>query len=318
MRRTQSVWRRVGAGAVALSAATLLAVQAAPHAAQAAADPETPGLVVSVSDLNTPQSRVGGGDRRPIRAEIRNEGTEPVEVPNFSLSVGEGSTIAGGFGDCTFQDYWPDDEGAPWAYGPSEVTCQVGRTLAPGESLPLVDAAGKPAFTATFGRNLWGPYQFYGSLWITGDDGGTIVSDDFNFWSRRNTLDVAVTVPPVRGNVGDTVDLTFRVVNHGPSDGGGPGALITAPSGTVLLPSEWCWTEGTPHEQLPESRQVRCSFEGYFPTIHSGYGRVGHTVPLKIKSTPGRNGSVRVSGTIVDGTESRPGNNTARIVVRAK
>ncbi|MBU2668516.1 hypothetical protein KOI35_33885 [Actinoplanes bogorensis] len=313
MRRTQSVWRRVGAGAVALSAATLVI---APAAAQAADDPETPGLVVSVSDLNTPQTRIGGGDRRPIRAEIRNEGTEPAEVPAIMITLPEGAALKGSFGDCTFPDYWPDDEGAPWVYGPSEATCVVGRTLAPGESLPLVDAAGRPAFRAEFGRNLWGPDQFYAAVSVTPGNGEVLASDDFAIWSRRNTLDVSVTVPPVRGTVGDTVDLSFEVVNHGPSDGGGPGALITAPSGTVILPSEWCWTEGTDYQKLPESKQVRCNFESYFPTIHSGYGRVGHTVPLKIKSAPGRNGTVRVSGTIIDGTESRPGNNTARIVVR--
>ena len=127
-------------------------------------------------------------------------------------------------------------------------------------------------------------------------------------------IDVAVTVPPVRGSVGQTVDLTFRVTDLGPSDGGGPGVLIVAPSGTVLLPAQWCWTDGTPHQQLPESTRVRCNFESYFPTMHSGHGRVGQTIGLRIKSTPGRDGSITASGEIAEGTEYLPRNNTARIV----
>ncbi len=118
--------------------------------------------------------------------------------------------------------------------------------------------------------------------------------------------------------MGETVDLTYQVVNHGPSDGSGPGIVITAPSGTVLLPAEWCWTAGTEHEQRPESAGLECNFESYFPTVHSGCGRVGATVQLKIKSKPGRDGSIRVRGEIVPGTESRPGNNTVPIIGKAR
>ncbi|MET7968188.1 peptidase [Micromonospora sp. NPDC005305] len=137
---------------------------------------------------------------------------------------------------------------------------------------------------------------------------------DFRFWSKKNTLDVAVTAPPVKGTVGQTVDLAYEVVNNGPSDGGGPGVVITAPGGTVLLPSEWCWTDGTPGKQLPESAKLRCNFESEFPSVASGWGRIKVTVKLKIKSTPGTNGTIVVDGA-TSSTESKPENNTARIVI---
>ncbi|WP_431944546.1 peptidase [Micromonospora marina] len=139
---------------------------------------------------------------------------------------------------------------------------------------------------------------------------------DFRYWSKKNTLDVAVTVPPVQGAVGQTVDLTYEVVNNGPSDGGGPGVVITAPSGTVLLPSEWCYTDGQPGKTLPESAKLRCNFESEFPSVASGYGRITPTVKLKIKSTPGTDGTIVVDGA-TSSTESKPENNTARIVFAA-
>ncbi|MCZ7438552.1 peptidase [Micromonospora sp. WMMC241] len=137
---------------------------------------------------------------------------------------------------------------------------------------------------------------------------------DFQFWSKKNTLDVAVTAPPVKGAVGQTVELGYEVVNNGPSDGGGPGVIITAPSGTVLLPNEWCYTDGQPGKTLPESAKLRCNFESEFPSVASGYGRIKTSVRVKIKSAPGTDGTIVVNGS-TSSTESKPENNTARIVI---
>jgi LPXTG-motif cell wall-anchored protein len=138
---------------------------------------------------------------------------------------------------------------------------------------------------------------------------------DFSFWSKKNTLDVAVTAPAVAGAVGQTVNLTYEVVNNGPSDGGGPRVVHTAPSGTVLLPADWCYTEGTENERLPESAALHCNFESAFPSVASGYGKIKPTVKLKIKSTPGTDGTIVVTSTGVGSTESTRANNTARIVI---
>ncbi|WP_240669794.1 LPXTG cell wall anchor domain-containing protein [Actinoplanes solisilvae] len=125
-------------------------------------------------------------------------------------------------------------------------------------------------------------------------------------------------MPTITGKVGDTVNLNYEIVNHGPADGGGPGVTITAPTGTVLLPTEdWCWTEGTEHELKPESAVLRCNFESFFPTVASGYGILKPTVRLKIKSTPGTDGTIKVSADHGTGMESNPANNTARIVFAA-
>lgn len=138
---------------------------------------------------------------------------------------------------------------------------------------------------------------------------------EFSFWSKKNTLDLAVTAPAVAGAVGRTVEVAYEIVNNGPSDGGGPRLDITAPTGTVLLPAEWCYTAGTDGEQRPESRKLRCNFESLFPTVHSGYGRIKASVQVKIKSAPGTDGTIVVSSTGVASTESDPANNTARIVI---
>ncbi|MEV6601712.1 LPXTG cell wall anchor domain-containing protein [Actinoplanes sp. NPDC051346] len=136
----------------------------------------------------------------------------------------------------------------------------------------------------------------------------------FRYWSKKNTLDVQVNAKPIRGKVGQTVKLSYEIVNQGPSDGGGPSALITAPSGTVLLPTEWCYTDGTPHEQRPESKKLRCNFESEYPSVASGYGKIAHTVKVKIKSAPGDDGTIHAESCCVGSTDSNKANNTARIV----
>ncbi|MBM2621413.1 hypothetical protein JIG36_38510 [Actinoplanes sp. LDG1-06] len=302
MRHSKSAWGRAGAGAVALTAATLLC---APLAAQAA-DPQ-PNLVVTVEDLNTPSTRIGEGDRRPVKAEIRNEGDAPTGPFSVQVSVPDGLTLSGP-ADCTYIDWWPDDAGGPWAYGPGEATCAAPQGLAPGESLSVT------GFTVRAGRNLPGPAEFNGHVAaVVGDE--VLASGEFSFWTRRNTIDVAVSAPVVRGSAGDTADLTITVVNKGPSDGVGPRVYVAAPVGTVLLPSESCWTAGTDGEQRPESAAVECGGGGYFPTLYSGSGNWQHTIPLKIKSPLTLPGYVRVSGDYPRGTEAWPLNNTAPVVV---
>ncbi|MFV2012633.1 MULTISPECIES: hypothetical protein [unclassified Micromonospora] len=131
--------------------------------------------------------------------------------------------------------------------------------------------------------------------------------------TRPNAFDIAVTAAPVTGAPGETVDLTLTVVNNGPSDGGGPGVTVIAPSGAVLLPSDWCHTEGEPGTRLPESAALRCNFESLFPATASGGGRITHTLQLMIKSTPGTDGTI-VAESIGPSTESDPSNNTVPIV----
>jgi LPXTG-motif cell wall-anchored protein len=140
--------------------------------------------------------------------------------------------------------------------------------------------------------------------------------DDFAYWSKKNTLDVSVTAPAVQGGVGDTVTVAYEVVNHGPSDGGGPSVVITAPSGTVLLaPADWCYTDGTPGTLLPESTKLRCDFESLFPATASGFGKIRSTVRVKIKSAPGKDGTIVAKSVGLASAESKPSNNTVRIVI---
>jgi len=135
----------------------------------------------------------------------------------------------------------------------------------------------------------------------------------FSFWSKKNTVDVRVTAQPVTGDAGQTVDLTFEVANLGPSDAGGPAVLITAPSGTVLVPGKWCQSVGSELTQ-PGPGKWRCFYQSEYPTVYSGYGRIKATVKLKIASTPGTDGTISADFCCVASTETNKANNTARIV----
>ncbi|MCZ7419859.1 MULTISPECIES: LPXTG cell wall anchor domain-containing protein [unclassified Micromonospora] len=318
-----------------------------------------PDLVAAAQDVNDASSRLGAGDTAPLYTGVLNEGDSPATDFTIDINLRTGTTFVERYSDCTYTDYYPNDVGLPYVYGPSSVTCVLPLTLEPGEGLLLFDdETGESLFNLTFGRNLPGPAEHYGSFSValagearaakkvaSSKGSGPSFADavralhdkatragaarqavvereldesdnyaDFRLWTKANHLDVAVTAPAVKGKVGETVDLTYEVVNNGPSDGGGPGVSITAPSGTVLLPAEWCHTEGGQGGTLPESEKLRCNFESEFPSVASGYGRIKATVQIKIKSTPGTDGTIVVDGgrTI---TESKPENNTARIVI---
>lgn len=318
-----------------------------------------PDLVAAAADLNEEKEPVGPGDTVPLYAGVANEGDTAATDFTVRVIVPTGATFVERYSDCTYTDYYPNDKGRPYVYGPGEVTCPVPLSLEPGDALLLFDdQSGESLFNVTFGRNLSGPQEHYGSVDValagealaakdskpakgTGPSFAAALrkqqakaakagiakqraalrelneSDnwaDFRFWSKANTLDVAVTAPAVKGAVGQTVDVAYEVVNNGPSDGGGPSVVITAPTGTALLPSEWCYTDGTEGEQLPESKKLRCSFESEFPTTASGYGRVKAIVKVKIKSTPGTDGTI-VARSSTAAAESKPGNNTAPIVI---
>ncbi|MEV4352021.1 hypothetical protein AB0J83_46805 [Actinoplanes sp. NPDC049596] len=306
-----------------------------------AAEPTT-DLVVEADDLNTRGTRVGPRDVRPLYAGVHNRGETTVSDFSITVTVPYGATFVERYRDCTYVNWYPNArEQGGFVYGPTEVTCLVPLDLGPDTELALYDpVSDKSLFNVRFGRNLAGPEEHAGFFSVasapdpTGTPGdgpsfkealttvpprphdeidGSNSAAQFSVWSAPNGGDVAVTVPPVRGKAGDTVDLAFEVYNNGPSDGSGPTVLITAPSGTAILPAESCWTEGTDHEQQPESARVRCVYEGFFPTVNSGQGIARHSVPLKIKSSPGTDGVVEASGVR---TETKPGNNKAPIVVQ--
>ncbi|MFI7599147.1 peptidase [Actinoplanes sp. NPDC049681] len=313
-----------------------------------------PDLVVEADDVTTARNPVGPGDKVPFHGAVANEGDTVATDAILTLNLSTGTTLVERYSDCTYVDYYPNDIGGAYVYGPSRITCPLPE-LQPGEGLSLFDPeSGASLFNLTFGRNLYGPDKHYGSLEAGFADEARAArgvrrvaghgpsfaaaarklaskasarrssalreideSDnyaDFHYWSKKNTLDVQVTAEPVSGKVGRTVDLPYEVVNAGPSDGGGPSVLITAPSGTVLLPVEWCWTDGTEQEQRPESKKLRCNFESEFPSLASGYGRIKQTLKLKIKSKPGTDGTITAESCCVGSTESDKANNTARIV----
>ncbi|MEV0426524.1 peptidase [Micromonospora sp. NPDC050495] len=318
-----------------------------------------PDLVVAAADLNDEKHQVGPGDTVPLYAAVANDGDSAATDFTIRVGVPVGATFVERYSDCTYTDYYPKDKGKPYVYGPGEVSCPAPLTLEPGDALLLFDdETGDSLFNVTFGRNLSGPQEHYGSVGATLAGAASIAKNtdsakgtgpsfaaalatqrakaakaglakqqaalreldesdnyaDFRFWSKANTLDVAVAAPAVKGAVGQTVDLAYEVVNNGPSDGGGPSVIITAPTGTVLLRSEWCYTDGTEGEQRAESAKLRCNFESVFLTTASGYGRIKATVKLKIKSTPGTDGTI-VARSVGAAAESKPANNTVRILI---
>jgi LPXTG-motif cell wall-anchored protein len=311
-----------------------------------------PDLVAMVDDLNTAADPVGPGDIAPLYAAVLNEGDSTADSWTIGLHLPTGVGFVDQYDDCEYTSYWPNDQKLDgYVYGPSRVTCALTLPLAPGDVLFLVDEQGESLFDLYFGKNLAGPQETSGlfETWLGAGDpsqarastaGGKSINAalakanssagraaasrfeeidtndnvaGFAVHTKPNTLDVEVTAPPVTGEPGDIVELTYTVVNNGPSDGGGPGVTITAPTGTVLLPADWCYTEGEPGTRLAESPALRCNFESIFPTTASGAGRINHTVRLKIISTPGDDGTI-TAGSYGPSTESDPSNNTAPIV----
>ncbi len=140
----------------------------------------------------------------------------------------------------------------------------------------------------------------------------------FSFWTKPNTHDFAVTAEPVNGAIGEIVEIPYTVVNNGPSDGGASWTF-KAPTGTVLVADEdyngpWCYfldNNGQPVEELPE---VTCSTESEWPAIASGYEGVKGLMKLRIISTPGDDGTLRVRSH-TGPTESDPANNEVKLIV---
>jgi hypothetical protein len=307
-----------------------------------------PGLVVQADNLNSQKNPFGAGDKAPLHGLVYNDGDEAATDATITFNLPTYATVVERYSDCTYDA--STDVGGGYVYGPNQIVCPL-PALEPGDGVLLYDPeSGESAFTVTFGRNMPGPDEHSGYLEAgragrqqaakdakrvkgTGPSFAATVTklatnskalreaDDsdsyasFAFWSKKNTLDVRVSAKPITGKAGQTVDLPYEIVNQGPSDGGGPSVLITAPSGTVLLPADWCWTDGTEHEQRPESAKLRCNFESEYPAIASRYGgRLEPTVKLKIKSTPGKNGTIYAESCCVGSTDSNKANNTARIV----
>jgi hypothetical protein len=260
-----------------------------------------PDLVVAADDLNTEKNPVGPGDKVPFHGAIGNEGDTAATDATITLNLPTSTTVVERYSDCTYVDYFPNDIGGEYVYGPGQVTCPLPVTLEPNEALLLFDPeTGDSLFTLTFGRNLPGADQNFGSFEARLADEARAAkgakrvagngpsfaaavaklkkktqastsalakrksalreideSDNyasFSYWSKKNTLDVRVNAKAISGKVGQTVNLRYEIVNQGPSDGGGPSVLITAPSGTVLLPADWCWTDGTTTSSGPSRK----------------------------------------------------------------
>ncbi|MEV4630091.1 peptidase [Micromonospora sp. NPDC049523] len=313
-----------------------------------------PDLVALADDLGSETDRVGPGDTVPVLGAVQNEGDTATTDISVSWQLpGEGAFVER-YDDCEYTDVWPGTHPAGYVYGPSWVTCVAPLVLQPGETALLFDpATGESLFNATFGKNLLGPDSLYGFLQVGLADEESVAqarkqtkggpsfaaklrsltiqtskakraaaarelddSDniaDFQLWTKPNTIDFSVTAEPVTGAVGDVVEVPYTVVNNGPSDGGA-GWKVVAPSGTVLLPSEWCYERDADGHILPESTTQGCSIESFFPSTASGYGRISSKLRIKIKSTPGTNGTITVDN-YGPATESKHDNDVAKIVL---
>ncbi|MEQ4301504.1 hypothetical protein ABNF97_08950 [Plantactinospora sp. B6F1] len=136
---------------------------------------------------------------------------------------------------------------------------------------------------------------------------------EFGIWTRPNSHDLEVRATPVTGSVGDTVEVPYRITNHGPSDGGAAWRIV-APSGTVLLPSQWCAFRDEQGEPVAELTEVDCGTESQWLATASGEGVVSSAIRLKIKSTPGTDGTITIRA-LGPSTETGPKSNTAQLLI---
>ncbi|WP_159079574.1 peptidase [Plantactinospora sp. BC1] len=137
--------------------------------------------------------------------------------------------------------------------------------------------------------------------------------DQFSIWTKPNSQDLEVRATEVTGSVGDTVDVPYTITNHGPSDGGAAWRIV-APSGTVLLPSQWCTFRDEQGEQIAEATEVDCGTDSRWLATASGEGVVSSVVRVKITSTPGTNGKITIRG-LGPSTETGPKSNSAQLVI---
>ncbi|MDG4789418.1 hypothetical protein O7626_26420 [Micromonospora sp. WMMD1102] len=136
---------------------------------------------------------------------------------------------------------------------------------------------------------------------------------EFAVWTKSNSHDLEVRATAVTGSVGDTVEVPYTVTNHGPSDGAA-GWRIVAPSGTVLLPSQWCAFQDEQGAAVAELTEVDCRTDDRWPATASGAGVVSTVVRVKIKSATVTGGTITVRG-LGPSTESGPKSNTTQILV---
>ncbi|GAA3766985.1 hypothetical protein GCM10022225_61650 [Plantactinospora mayteni] len=136
---------------------------------------------------------------------------------------------------------------------------------------------------------------------------------EFSIWTKPNSHDLEVRATSATGAVGDTVEVPYTVTNHGPSDGGAAWRIV-APSGTVLLPSQWCTFRDEQGEPVAELTEVDCGTESQWPATASGQGVVSSVVRVKIKSAPGTDGTITIRG-LGPSTETGPKSNTAQLLI---
>lgn len=312
-----------------------------------------PNPVALGADLNSAARRVGPGDRRPVYVAVRNDGDAPLTEFRVSVSVPLGAALVERYRDCAYSGRFPDGGGRGYRYSPDYVECHLSLTLQPGETLPLFDPSTRATlFHATFGRNLSGPDELTGLVLAFAEDdpqrpdngtgpsfaeavrrlpiippGGTPAGwpdlhgdqaqTPFSVFTRPNRFDITLTRPEFYPTGPDTVGFQFYLVNNGPSDSGPIEYVVTAPRGTVLTYSgvDVCHSQEQPGEQLPESAALVCRTGAPFPTVHARMTPELRYFFLKIKSTPGGGGKIRVRGTGVGSTESSWSNNTVPLVL---
>jgi hypothetical protein len=310
-----------------------------------------PSPIALVADLNTAARRVGPGDRRPVYAAVRNDGDAPLTEFRVSVLLPIGGALVERYRDCAYTSQFPDGGGQGYVYTPTQVECHLSLTLRPGETLPLFDPATRATlFHATFGRNLSGPDELKGLFVAFPEDDphrpdngtGPSFSDavkrlpilgpgstpdlrgdqamtPFSVFTRPNRFDITLTRPEFYPAGSGIVGFQFYLVNNGPSDSGAIEYVVTAPKGTVLTQSgaDECHTQGQPGSLLPESAALVCRTPAPFPTVHARMTPQLRYFFLKIKSSPGGGGKIRVRGTGVGSTESKWSNNTVPLVVQA-
>jgi hypothetical protein len=140
----------------------------------------------------------------------------------------------------------------------------------------------------------------------------------FGIWTKPNKHDFAVTAEPVSGSIGGIVEIPYTVINNGPADGSA-GWTFKAPTGTLLVSDDegdgpFCYfhdENGHPVKELPE---VNCGTEGEFPAKASGYQGVKAKMKLRIISTPGDDGTLRVWSD-PKSAEANPANDEVTLVV---
>ena len=255
---------------------------------------DTATLTITESDVDlvvTTQNvgRLDPGQAGELRYRVANHGDATADELWATITLPAYVRFADRLDHCAYDD-------------PKRTArCRLDDPLAPGEETSQL----VPVAVTTNAPHRWilgeGSVQVGTSK--TYNDAGDDIAG-FAVWSGDNTSDLAVTVTPVKGQIGEKVTATVTVKNNGPGDiAVDVRGEVTAPEGTTVLSDEYpqfgslaagksvTWRVTLRIDAAPgEPGLVKVYAEGYYVPIPPDPDSSNDTAPIVVELGSGDGG----------------------------